>query len=240
MTMQDQDFWRRATKAAPGLFDLGVGMYGAQAGQKEADQRIAGARGPQYDALMKASTGALASAGNMDPKAAAAERFNAQRGLLAGADAADEASLLRMLHSKGMLDVANFNPGVAGIAPSGTAMNPHMAAFYAARGGRDAKMAADSLDAGDAQLDNMLKRSGMLQTQAGNLQARNLEADKLRPSRSAATMNLLKGAGSIFRDMGGIKGASGMIGGGWDWLKNLGGGGAYSSQGTDFGDWYGW
>lgn len=245
MAMQDTDFWRRASNAGPGLFDFGAGVYGMRAGQREAAQNLQNARGPQYDALMGASSGALASAGSMDPQAAAAERLKAQQGLLAGKDAADETALMRMLHAKGMLGAASFNPGVEGITPNGTAMNPQLAAFYAARGGRDAKMALDSLDAGEAQTDRMLKRSGMLQDQAVSRQNAGLAAARTQPSRSAANMNLLKGASSIFKDLGGGGALGGLFGKGMDWLRQSGSstpamGWSLDGQGTDFGEWYGW
>lgn len=225
MAMQDTDFWRRAGKAAPGLFDLGVGVYGMSAAEDEAEQRLKAAQGPQYDAALAASSTALKRAGSLDPQKAAQQRFKAQSGLLAGKDAADEAALLRMLHHQGMLDVANFNPGVKGITPSGVAMNPHLAAFYAGRGARDATMAADSLDYGDRTLDNMLKRSGMLQDQAAARQRMGLEASRTQPSRAASRMNLLKGGAGILRDTGLLndlwKGAQGLFGDDGDWFTSM-------------------
>jgi hypothetical protein len=242
MAMQDTDFWRRASNAAPGLFDFGAGVYGMQAGRKEAAKNLQDARGPQYDALMSQSGQVLSQAGGMDPRAAAAERFNAQSGLLAGKDVADEAALMRMLHAKGMLGAANFNPGVPGVTPNGTAMNPHMAAYYAARGGRDAKMAADSLDAGEAQLDRTIKRSGMLQDQAAAQQRSGLEGVRTQPSRTAANLNLLKGASGLVKDLGGLQGirsmigsGAGLLGSGMDWLR--GPGAAAYGGGGDF-EWF--
>lgn len=240
MAAMDQDFWRRGTKALPGLFDLGAGVYGMRAGEREADKRLQEARGPAYDAAMAASGQALTAAGNMDPRAAAAERLKAQQGLLAGKDAADETALIRMLHAKGMLDAGVYNPGVEGIAPGSTPMNPQLAAFYAARGGRDAKMAADSLDMGDAQVDRMLQRSGMLANQANAQQRAGIEAAKLRPSRAAGNMNLLKGASSIFKDMGGFDKVGGLFGKGFDWLSGnspYASGNAAWGGGGDF-DWF--
>lgn len=222
MAMQDSDFWRRMGQAAPGLFDLGVGLYGRNAAEKEAAGRLGKAQGPLYGQAMNLASGQLAAGGNFDPRAAAAERFNAQRGLLAGPDAKAEADMMRMLHSKGMLGSANYNPGVEGIAP-GTLMNPHMAAFYAGRGARDARMAADSLDGGEAQLDRYLNRAGMLQRTASGTQSTGLEAQRTQPSRSASNMNLLKSAGGILKDTGMLKGIG-------DWFTN----GGFSGQGLPF------
>jgi hypothetical protein len=237
MAMQDSDFWRRMGNAAPGLFDVGAGVYGMQGAQKEARQKIEGARGPLYDQALTGAGEALTRAGSMDPKAAAAERFAANQGLLAGKDAADETALMRALHAKGMLGAGVYNPGVEGITPGSAPMQPQLAAFYAARGGRDAKMAADSLDQGEAQIDRMLKRSGMLQDQAAAKQRSGLEAAKLQPSRTAANLNLLKGLGGLFKDVGGVKGVTGLFSGGMDWLNNLNRPTAAYGGGGDF-EWF--
>ena len=236
---QFDNFW---SKAGPGLFDLGTGVYGMRAGQREAQQRLNQAQGPAYQTQMDAAQQVLGAAGNFDPRAAGAERLKQQQGLLAGTDAKSEADLMRMLHSKGMLGSATYNPGVEGITPNGTAMNPLMASYYAARNARDAKMAAGALDAGEAQLDRQLNRAGMLQKNAQTARTAELDAQKTIPSRSTANVNLLKGASGIFKDLGGVSGIGGMIGGGMDWLKKLNfGGDAYSGgQGTDFGSWGGW
>lgn len=232
--MQDQDFWRRNDlnpgADVPGLFDFGTGLYGMRAGRREADQRLRATQDPYYQQASAAAGDVLTRAGSMDPKAAAAERFAAQQGLLAGSDAASEDQLMRMLHSRGMLGVANFNPdsktplvpgfdpATMGVGKSAVAMNPHMAAFYAARGGRDARMAADSLNAGEQQLDRELKRAGMLNDQAVARQRANVETQKLIPSRAASTMNLLKGTTGILKDTGVMKDLGGLFGKGFDWL----------------------
>jgi hypothetical protein len=244
MTTQPQSstfdkFW---SNAGPGLFDLGAGMYSRNRAQSEAAGRLNQAQGPAYTGQMDAAQRVLGEAGNFDPRAAGAERLKAQQGLLAGQDAKSEADLIRMLRSKGMLGAATFNPGVEGITPNGTAMNPQMAAFYAARNARDAKMSAGALDAGEAQLDRQLNRAGMLQRNANANRTADLDALRTQPSRSASDMQMLSGISGILRDTGALKALPGMIGGGMDWLKKLGGGGdAYSAgQGTDFGEWGGW
>ena len=221
MAMQDQDFWRRMGKAAPGLFDLGVGLYGMSAGNKEAKQRLATAQGPLYQQAMGASGQALTAAGSMDPKAAAAERYNAAQGLLAGQDAASEQQMMRMLQAKGMLGAANYNPGVEGIAPSNVAMNPQMAAFYAARNARNGRMAYDALNEGESQTDRMLARSGALQRQAAGTQEAGLRGQGTIPSRSKQTVELLKGAGGLLmKNPDVLKDIGGMLGRGFDWLGN--------------------
>lgn len=232
MTTLD-DFWGRVQNAAPGMLDLGLGIYSRNDAQSEAKKRLAGVQGPLYQQAMAGSQTALSRAGSMDPKAAAQERFNAAQGLLAGKDAKTEADLMRMLHAKGMLGTANYNPGVEGIDPSTVAMNPHMAAYYAGRGARDANLAYKSLGEGEEQIDRMLNRSGVLQNQAANTQNAGITADRRIPSRSAATAELLKGFGGVLKD-------SGMLGMGTDWLKKtiggIGSGGWGAMNSIDWGD----
>lgn len=229
------DFWadpRSRNQVYGGMLDFGIGAYGMQAGRKEAEQKLRAAQGPLYDASMAASGRALGQAGSMDPQAFAQQRFDAQRGLLSGVDAKSEADLMRQLQAKGLLGVSNYNPGVEGIAPGTTAMNPHLAAFYAARNARDARMSADSLDAGQAQIDRYLKRSGMLQQQAANRQSTGLEAQRTQPSRSTANMNLLRGAAGILKDTGMLPG---MVSTGKDWLSGLFSGNDFDLDSFDFG-----
>ena len=231
MTMQDQDFWRRAADATPGMLNLGVGLWGNRAQRKEAQGDLTAAQGPEYQALMGASQTALGRAGNLDPKAAASERFNAAQGLLKGGDAASEDELMRMLHARGLLGVSNFNPNqksplVAGFDPAtmggmptgGAAVNPHMAAFYAARNARDGRMAFDSLREGEQQVDGMLKRSEGLQGQANRQRASTLDARGTIPSKAAGTAQLLKGGLGLAKDTGLLKALPGMLGKGYDWL----------------------
>jgi hypothetical protein len=198
------EFWGRAKSAAPGMLDLGLGMWGQRQAQAEGAQRLRNAQGPAYQAGMAAAS--------MDPNAAASQEFNAQHSLLAGVDAKTETDLMRMLRAKGMLGAASYNPGIEGVQPSGTAMNPHMAAYYAARNARDAKMAAGAREAADRRQTSALGRANTAQTMGmrGNTEI---------PSRSAANLQLLKGASGVLKD-------TGMLDMGMDWLKKtIGGGG---------------
>lgn len=231
MTMQDQDFWRRAEAAAPGMLELGVGLWGNRAGRKAAQGDLNAAQGPEYQAAMGASQEALRRAGSMDPKAAAAERYGAAQGLLKGGDAASEDQLMRMLHSRGLLGVSNFNPNqksdlvpgfdpatMGGMPTGGVAVNPHVAAFHAARNARDGRMAFESLREGEDQVGRMLDRSGRLQTQANNQRASTLDARATVPSKSVGTAQLLKGGVNLARETGLLKALPGMLGKGYDWL----------------------
>lgn len=204
--------WGMAKTAAPGLFDLISGGVTSRMGQNEAANRLRTAQGPLYGQSMDAAQAALGQAGSMDPNAFAKQRFDAQQGMLAGKDAADMQSLQRILQAQGQGGLAAFNPGVDGINPNGQAMNPQMAAFLAAKNARDSKMSADSLDAGQAQIDRLVNRSGMLQKNAAATQGAGITAQGTQPSKSAAMLKMLGGAGDIMKK-------SGMFGTGMDWLK---------------------
>ena len=219
-------------KGAPGLFDFGTGIYTRRQAEEENAKRLREAQGPLYDKAMGGAQTSLNMAGGFDPKAHAAERFNAGQGLLAGKDAADEASLMRSLYAKGMLGAGKYNPGVEGITPNGAVMNPQLAAFYAARNARNAKMAQDSLGQGEEYLNNLMKRSGMLQDQAIRKQAGGLTAQNTQPSRATGTAEMLKGVSGILKD-------TGLFNTGVDWLKKILGGGSPGYGGDIFGgDWY--
>jgi hypothetical protein len=215
--MKDTDFWNRLDKAVPGMLDAGINIYGASAGRRENAGMIAGAQGPLYRQAMGQAGTTLDSA-NMDPRAAGAEWMKNQRSLLAGPDAADEDALFRRLHATGMLGAASYNPGVEGVTPSGTAMNPQMAAFYAARNARNAKMAADAQAHGEGMLDSRVARAGRLQGVAAG--AQNTGMNAMNPAtKTARGVNLLKGGASIAKDLGyGMKDVAGLFKSGADWL----------------------
>lgn len=237
------EFWNRVQNGAGGMFNLAAGLYGRNAGASEAQKRLQAAQGPLYGQAMQGASQALTSAGNMDPAQLGQQRFNTEQSLLAGKDAATEADLMRSLQAKGMLGAATYNPGVEGITPNGTQMNPAMAAYYAARNARDATMASGALDKGNAQLDMQINRAGTLQGQAAGTQRAGMIAQGSQPSRTAGNMQTLKSLADIGK-------STGLFGAGMDWLKNssggnwlrntFGGGGAspaFSSNSSDSIDW---
>lgn len=215
------DFWG---KAGPGLLDFGLGMYSKDAAQKEAAKRLAAARGPLYDQAMSGASGMLSQAGSMNPDQFAADRFKANQALVQPVQDRDLDSFMRMLRAKGQLGMANYNPGVEGITPNGTAMNPQLAAFFAARNAATAKAANASMQQGQDYLDNLVRRSGMLSGQAANVQRSGLEGERTQPSRAAGNAELARGALKVLGDSGVLKdvfkSAPGMIGSGIDWLGN--------------------
>jgi len=216
------EFWDRS---GPGMLGLGVGLYNRHQAEREARKRLAGAQGPLFQSAMTGAQGMLGQLGALNPDALAADRFNAQEALLAGPQAKDLADLQRTLYAKGMLGTANYNPGIEGIEP-GMLMNPHMAAFYAARNADRAKRAAGALDQGQRYADNLVTRASNLQGLAGNTQGTGLAAARTQSSRAYGNAKLLKGAMGILKDnpkilsrIGGMLGD--VFGGVGDWLGGL-------------------
>lgn len=226
MATSFEDFWadpRSRNQVYGGMLDIGIGLYGRNAGRKEAAQRL---NETPYADFNTASRTALSRAGSMDPIAAGQERFDAAKGLLAGSDAKSLDDLMRRLHVTGQSGLASYS-GQEG----GAAVNPQLAAYYKAKADRDAKLAYDSLGYGEDQIDRQLNRSGMLQRTASGLRS-----EMPQPSRSTANMNLLRGAAGVLKDTGMLPG---MVSTGKDWLSGLFGGGGLTNAFDDYsgGDW---
>lgn len=249
---QYDDFWDRVTRGAPpatqtpptkkpggfletygpGLFDLGVGLYNRHAANKEAASRLAAAQGPLYQQAMGGAGGMLA-AGLKDPTALATERFNAKEALLKPLQDKQQADLMRSLHAKGMLGISNYNPSTVlpsgqeiSIAPTGQAMNPHMAAFFAAQNADRARRAQSALDEGLAYQTGMLGNARNLQGLASNTQQTGLVGQMTQPSRAAQNATLLKGLGGmIFNNPDTLRKVwdfgSGLFGSAADWIGGL-------------------
>lgn len=221
------------SRLVPGMIGAGTGLFANNMGQHEGAARLARAQGPLYNQDVAAASNQLAQAGNFDPQAFAADRFQKQQALLNPVYQKQTDDYMRALYAKGMLGISTYNPGVEGITPNGTAMNPHMAALFAAQNAQRAKDAAASMDAGQTYLNNLVNRSGALQRQAYGTQQAGIQGQGMIPSRTAGTQQFLGGLGRVLGDSGATKaivGAlpsigksiSGAFGGGLDWLnKNL-------------------
>lgn len=231
---QYDNFWN---KAAPGMLDVAGGLYTRNLANREASDRLSAARGPLYNQQIAGASGMLSQAGNFDPNAFAADRFKQQQALLNPLYSTQENDLMRSLRAKGQLGIASYS--AAGVDPvsktvqswsPGTAVNPQLAAFYAARNAQQSKDAYGSMDQGQQYIDNLIKRSGMLSNQAANTQTSGIEGQRTQPSRAAGVAELLKGAGGVLKDTGVLKdivrGAPGFIrgipdtfGNGLSWLN---------------------
>jgi hypothetical protein len=217
------EFWGRA---GPGLLDLGTGLYNKNAARKEAAGRLGTAQGPLYQQAMGGAGATLAEAGNFNPDALAASRFGAGEALLKPVQDKQMDDLMRMLQAKGMLGISNYNPGVEGITPSGTPMNPQMAAFFAAQNADRAKRAQAALGQGQDYATGLVNRAGDLQRIAGGTQATGITAQNTQPSRATSRGEMLKGLGGMLaKNPGVIKDV-------WNWGAGLFGGGG---GGMDFG-----
>jgi len=205
--MATSSFW---DGLGTGLLQTGVGVLSGKESEKAMLERLKAARGPLYDQEIGLASKSLALAGNMDPKAAAAERFAAQQGLVAPSNEADEQALMRKLQAKGMLGVASYG-AVPGTAPQpGVAMNPYLAALYAAQAGAKNKAAYDSLGEGERYLDQLINRSQKLQAAPVD---RASAMYRMTPLKQSTSSRLLQGAGSLLSNPEIVKGIGGLFSG---------------------------
>lgn len=216
------NFWKNM---GPGLFNLGAGLYTSNLAQQDASKRLAAAQGPAYQAAISGATGMLNAGNKFNPQAYATDQFNKQQALLQPVYDKQLNDLMSTLRARGQLGIATYNPGVEGITPNGTAMNPQLAAFYAARNAQQAKDAYASMQEGQNYRTNLLKDAGMLSTQAGQLQNTGLAAQNVIPSRATAAQQILQGVGSVLKSNpkilpGMLSAAGGYLKSGLDWLGN--------------------
>jgi hypothetical protein len=204
------------------MLGIGVDLFGQRAAGRQQDRFVRDIRGPQYGTEQALAGRSLALAGNMDPQAAAAERYNAQQALMAPGEEAQRQALMRQLQSQGLLGLSSHGaiPGV--VTTPGQPVNPYMASLLAAQQTQRAKSAYDSLNQGEAQLDRLIGRSNTLQQggRAANIAA--LQSKAMAPKPSTA-MTLLKGASGILKDPRAQKSiwdllgkGAGMLGGVYD------------------------
>lgn len=217
---QPSDWWDRLKQVGPGLFDIGAGIYNRSNAEQDAQRRLAQARGPLYDASMAGANATLAQAGSFNPQDFAANRFAANRALVAPVQSKNLDDLMRRMYATGQGGISTYNPGVPGITPNGTPMNPQLAAFYAAQNADNSLTAYNSLTEGQNYLDALLKRSGMLQGTANATQNTGFKGTNAIPSRPLATSEMLKSVKDILTQ-------TGLLGKAVDWFnggftKNIG------------------
>lgn len=217
-------FWEDIlTKAGPGLFETGLGLYIGNLEKDRAAKQLRKAQGPLFDQSQRLAGQSLTRAEGMDPKTMAAERFAAQQDLLAPGREADLQSLMRRLQKQGMLGAASYAPVPGTVQQPGVAMNPQLAALFAAQEGAKAKSAYDSLGEGEKYLDQLITRGGTLQRSAEQARSAgvNPNVQSLMPSKPSTKETLLRGAGRAIMDpkvRGSVfdllKQGAGMFGGG--------------------------
>lgn len=194
-------FWETM---GPGLFETGLGLYTGKLEKDRAEKQLRRAQGPVFDQSQRLAGQTLSRAEGMDPKTMAAERFAAQQELLAPGNELAKQKLMRELQARGMLGAASFAPVPGTVAQPGVAMNPQLAALFAAQEGAKAKSAFDSLAEGEQQLDRLVNRGGALSRSAEASRAAGAApaVQNLMKSRPSIQETLLRGFGGAMKDKG--------------------------------------
>lgn len=209
MAIQERSFW---DTMGPGMLQLGGGFVGQRMAANRAEADLRKAQGPLYDKTMNLAGQSLSLAGGMDPQAMAAQRFAQQQALLAPGQEADVQALMRQLAARGQLGVASHGAVAGTAATPGVPMNPQLAALYAAQAGAKAKSAYDSQREGEAYLDSLLRRSGMLQGQAQTARSTGQTARNYMPGKPSIAETLLKGGMNLLKDKQVQSAIGGMLG----------------------------
>lgn len=211
-------FW---DNIGPGLIQTGGNYAINRMGSKDAEDRMRRAQGPLYDQQQRLAGQALNLAQGMDPNAMAADRFKQQQALVAPGNEADLQSLMRQLQAKGMLDVASYGPVAGTVSQPGVAMNPQMAALFAAQAGAREKASFDSLREGQDYLDQTLNRAGMLQRQSQGARASGQQAMLQVPPKPSLGQDILRGGMGILKDKQGRDAIMAAIKGAPEFVRNL-------------------
>lgn len=211
-------FW---DEIGPGLLQTGGNIYLRNRASKEAESRLRRAQGPLYDQQQRLAGESLNLAGGMDPTAMAADRFAKQQALVEPGNQADLLALQRQLQAKGMLDSASFAPVAGTVSTPGVAMNPQLAALFAAQQGAKERASYNSLREGNDYLDQLLNRSGMLQRQAQGAQATGQQALNQIPAKPSITEQIVKGGVNILKDPKARESVMAAIKGAPDFVRNL-------------------
>lgn len=223
---QERSFW---DTMGPGMLQIGGGYLGQRMAANRAESDLRKAQGPLYDQLMGQAGKSLALAGNMDPQAMAAQRFAQQQALLAPGKEADIQALMRQLVARGQLGVASHGAVAGTAATPGVPMNPQLAALYAAQAGATAKSAYDSQREGEDYLNNLLRRGGMLQSQAQNARSTGVDARRYMPSKPSVGETLLKGGMNLLKDPS-VRGMLGKISLPWESPSPAGSSGYFNPE----------
>lgn len=199
-------------KLFSGMLSTGADLWGASAQRSADEKRLAAARGPVYQQAQQGALGEMAAAGNVTPDSIYAQN----QALVAPTQAKQTADMQRQLYAKGLLGVANYNPGVEGIQ-AGTKMNPHMAAMFAGQNAANAKLAAGATDQASALRTAAVGRASTLQGVGANQQTSGLAPYQRGSGVSSAGKSMLpgmiSGIGGLLKDSGALKGIGSWIAG---------------------------
>jgi len=203
-----------------GLLRTGGNFWLQAQKRKQAEDELRRAQGPLYGQQQKLAGQSLALASGMDPRAMADERFKAQQALLAPGNAAAEQELMRRLQAQGLLGLSSFAPVPGTVQTPGVAMNPHLAALYAAQEGARSKSAYDALREGEGYLDRLVGRTGTLQGQANAAQQAGMFARAGMPQKPSIGQTLVSGGLKLLQDPKTVKTIGGLLGSAGDWLRD--------------------
>ena len=196
----------------PGLFAAGTGAL-QQREAARASSRRAGELGAAAAPYSQAAQQQLQMGLTRDPQQMAQERFTQQQALLAPGYQQQEQDLLRRLQATGQGGIASFG-AVAGTQQTpGQAINPQLAALYAAQAGEKAKSAYGAQAEADTQIENLLRRSGMLQQGAAAAQGARRAAQP-QYERPSTMSQILGGASSLLQNKDALGSIIGLFGGG--------------------------
>ena len=250
MAQAPQSWWSQfGQQYGPGLLsgalELGGGLLRDQRAASSNEALLRRAQGPYFDQQQQLAGQALTQAGNLDPRAMAAERFAAQQQLMAPGEEAQRQDLMRQLQRQGLLGLSSHAavPGV--VTTPGQPVNPYVASLLAAQQTQRARSAFDSLREGEQQVNQLINRSGALQGQALGTRAAGqtaLQQAQISGRKPNITDTLLRGGlnilktpqaqKSIFDLLKGVPGMLGLGGGGYtnpfsttDFASGYGGGG---------------
>jgi hypothetical protein len=130
----------------------------------------------ERDRLFGQAAGVAQQIGSADPRAHAAERFNAAKALYAPGDAAQQQSLMQDLFTKGGFGLTTNTPAAASADAQGNVLpgqgsvgvNPYLATFLNSQNQRDANLGYNSLREGESYLNNLIGRqSGLFNAAQG-------------------------------------------------------------------------
>jgi len=230
--MAEPSFWDRI---GPGMVQTGGNYMLGRRTASDSESLLRRAQGPLYDQQQAMAGGALNLAQNMDPNAAAAERFGQWEKLTAPGDEAKRLELMRVLQKQGMLGAASYAPVPGTVATPGVPVNPQMAALFAAQAGARERAAYNSMKERHQYQDNPLNRGGMLQRSAQGARSTGQNAMQQVTQKPSIGQSILRGGMDIMKDKGGRDAILAAIKGAPAFVRNLPG--TMSGMFGDLSEW---
>ena len=157
-------FWDTAGQAA---LQFGVDYAGQQLTKKDDKKRLQATQGPLYDQQIGLA-GNIYATTPQTGQAQAQETYQDYLGLTDQERQAQVQDLQRKLYAKGQFGIGSYG-AVAGTKPTpGVAMNPQLAALYAAQEGKKNEAAFAARQSAESDIDRRLNRANNLNASAQN------------------------------------------------------------------------